>query len=91
MECQVLDCFVDLLDSEDDTIVLVALEGIESILKVGENVAIENNTTNPVALDIQKKNEMFKIEGLQKHKNEEIYKTSKRILENHFDIEVFCI
>nr|CAH7740342.1 unnamed protein product [Callosobruchus chinensis] len=71
----------DLLTVMDAKIVQVALNGLENILRLGEQDAkMHNNGTNPYAgLD--------KIEFLQSHENMEIYQKAFDIIEHFFGTE----
>jgi importin subunit alpha-1 len=77
-----------MLTAQDAKIVLVALEAIENILDVGERLATKNqNHENPYVSTIEEADGIDKIESLQSHENEEIYKKVIHILENYFSAE----
>jgi len=76
----------DLLVVSDVRIVNVALEALENILKVGEADAKESGT-NQYTQFIDQAEGLEKIENLQNHPNNEIYKKAVDILEAYFAAE----
>jgi len=76
----------DLLDCPDPRIILVALEGLENILKIGEQEAKEGEP-NEYGVEIDEVNGVDKIESLQNHQNNEIYEKAVKILEKYFNAE----
>jgi len=71
----------DLLVCPDARIILVALEGLENILKVGDPDA-----SNYISA-IEEVGGLDKLESLQSHKNHEIYEKAVSILERYFAAE----
>jgi importin subunit alpha-6/7 len=76
----------DLLAVNDTKIITIALEGLENILKVGEEDA-KTTGTNPMATYISEAEGLNKIEDLQQHSNNDIYEKCVKILETYFGIE----
>lgn len=78
----------DLLTVNDAKIVTIALEGLENILKVGEE-DIKNSglPSNPMATYIAEAEGLTKIEELQQHSNNDIYEKCIKILETYFGVE----
>ena len=79
----------DLLDCSDAKIIIVALEGLENILRVG---AFDKEMAGPSGVNayagiIEDSEGVDKIEALQEHNNEEIYNKSIQILEEYFELE----
>eukprot|EP00871_Galdieria_phlegrea_P000106 jgi/Galph1/1096/GphlegSOOS_G5760.1 len=72
----------NLLTVQDFRIIIVALEGIENILRVGEKLA--TGGLNQYALFVEEAEGVDKIEALQTHVNEEIYSKALKILETYF-------
>lgn len=62
----------DLLKSTDNKIIQVALDGLENILKVGENDKEQNNGVNQYALYVEEAGGMYAIHNLQHHENLEV-------------------
>jgi importin subunit alpha-1 len=78
----------DLLALADNKLIMVALEAVEGILRVGEKLKSSNTDgVNPYARFVEEAEGLDKIESLQKHSSEEIYKKAVEILENYFDAE----
>ncbi|XP_058212585.1 importin subunit alpha-2 [Rhododendron vialii] len=76
----------DLLVCPDPRIIIVCLEGLENILKVGE---VEKNVgsigdVNYYAQLIDEADGLEKIENLQSHDNNEIYEKAVKILETYW-------
>lgn len=87
VSCGCIKPLCDLLSCSDARIIIVALEGLENILKVGEE---EKNTTNGINLyvhQIEDAGGLDKIEHLQVHQNEDIYNKSVTLLETYFELE----
>lgn len=75
----------DLLSVMDAKIVVVALSGIENILKCGEEMCKEaGGGTNVYAIQVEECFGLDKIEYLQQHENEEIYRKAYEIIETYF-------
>ncbi|XP_018578136.1 importin subunit alpha-7 isoform X1 [Anoplophora glabripennis] len=77
----------DLLTVMDAKIVHVALNGLENILRLGEQDAKLQNGTNPYAVLIEECYGLDKIEFLQSHENMEIYQKAFDIIEHFFGTE----
>ncbi|XP_033741103.1 importin subunit alpha-7-like [Pecten maximus] len=77
----------DLLTVMDAKIVQVALNGLENILKLGEQDAKLHNGTNPYAVMIEECYGLDKIEFLQSHQNREIYQKAFDMIERYFGTE----
>ena len=77
----------DLLTVNDPKIVTIALEGLENILKVGEDEAKATNTQNQMAVYVSEAEGLGKIEDLQTHTSTDIYEKVIKILETYFGIE----
>jgi len=77
----------DLLIVADTKIVTIALEGLENILRVGEQDAKISNGHNPMATFVSEAQGLEKIEQLQQHENNDIYEKCIKILETYFGVE----
>lgn len=78
----------DLLTVSDPKIVTIALEGLENILKVGEDEARASGSgQNQMAVYISEAEGLNKIEDLQQHSNNEIYERCIKMLETYFGVE----
>ncbi|XP_020709526.1 importin subunit alpha-7 isoform X1 [Athalia rosae] len=77
----------DLLTVMDAKIVQVALNGLENILRLGEQETSTHNGLNPYAVMMEECYGLDKIEFLQSHQNMEIYKKAFDIIERYFGSE----
>lgn len=71
----------DLLTVQDSNIVQVALNGLENILKIGNNHKIK---PNPYAVLVEECYGLDKIEFLQSHEKMEIYEKAFHIIQTYF-------
>ena len=65
----------------------VALNGLENILRLGEQESKETGGANPYAVIIEEVFGLDKIEFLQSHENMEIYQKAFDIIERYFGTE----
>ncbi|EMP28421.1 Importin subunit alpha-7 [Chelonia mydas] len=78
----------DLLTVMDSKIVQVALNGLENILRLGEQEAKQSGTgINPYCSLIEEAYGLDKIEFLQSHENQEIYQKAFDLIEHYFGVE----
>ncbi|XP_015590088.1 importin subunit alpha-7 isoform X2 [Cephus cinctus] len=77
----------DLLTVMDVKIVQVALNGLENILRLGEQDTGMQNRVNPYAVLIEECYGLDKIEFLQSHQNMDIYQKAFDIIEHYFGSE----
>jgi len=77
---------VELLTAPDPKLILVALDGIENILTVGNTMSAKAMTaTNPFTSIVEEYEGIDKLEDLQSHENQEVYQKSIKILEQFFN------
>lgn len=76
----------DLFECQDAKMVMVALEGIENILKIGKKDA-EMSGLNKFAEIVEECGGLDDLEELQRHENEEIYKKCVKIIQEYFESE----
>jgi hypothetical protein len=74
----------EILLSGDNKIVMVALDGLENILKVGEYEKTQTEGINQFALFIEEAGGLDKIHNLQTHENQDIYRKAYAIIEKYF-------
>ncbi|KAL6053342.1 Inositol monophosphatase 2 [Balamuthia mandrillaris] len=84
VSCNAIKPLCDLLNASDPRIITVALEGIENILKVGEDDAKNAGTRNRFADMVEEAEGLDKIEQLQVHQNVDIYEKAVKILETYY-------
>ncbi|KAI4478401.1 hypothetical protein M0804_012055 [Polistes exclamans] len=77
----------DLLTVMDTKILQVALNGLENILRLGEQDSSMHNGINPYAVLIEECYGLDKIEFLQSHKNLDIYQKAFDIIDRYFGSE----
>ncbi|XP_030075484.1 importin subunit alpha-7 [Microcaecilia unicolor] len=78
----------DLLTVMDSKIVHVALNGLENILRLGEQEAKQTGSgVNPYCALIEEAYGLDKIEFLQSHENQEIYQKAFDLIEHYFGVE----
>ena len=77
----------DLLTCNDARLVTVALEGIENVLKAGEQEAQQAGSQNPYTTFVDEAEGLDKLEQLQNHNNEDVYKKAMHILETYFGLD----
>ncbi|TSN21182.1 Importin subunit alpha-6 [Bagarius yarrelli] len=78
----------DLLTVMDSKIVQVSLNGLENILRLGEQESKQNGTgINPYCALIEEAYGLDKIEFLQSHENQEIYQKAFDLIERFFGVE----
>jgi len=72
----------DLLNYQDHKIILVGLEALDNILKVGETA-----TFNPYASQIEECSGLDRLEILQNHNHKDVYEKATNLLETYFEAE----
>uniref|UniRef100_A0A286X7C6 Importin subunit alpha n=1 Tax=Cavia porcellus TaxID=10141 RepID=A0A286X7C6_CAVPO len=78
----------DLLTVMDSKIVQVALNGLENILRLGEQESKRSGSgVNPYCGLIEEAYGLDKIEFLQSHENQEIYQKAFDLIEHYFGVE----
>jgi len=82
----ILELFVALLDSTDVKTISISLEAIKNLLKCGDNHYVQEGE-NTFLVMLESLGGVAKIEGLQTHSNNDVYKKALEILETYFDLE----
>jgi len=77
----------ELLSVADVKIIIVALEALENILKVGDAESKQMGGHNLMANHIADSEGLKKIEDLQQHDNNDIYEKAVRVLETYFGVD----
>jgi hypothetical protein len=84
----VLPPLCNLFVEDDAKIVLVALEGVENILRVGKKDQEEHGASHNVyASIVEECRGLDHLESLQRHHNEEVYEKACKIITDYFDGE----
>lgn len=75
----------DILTSMDNKIILVALDGLDNILKVGDMEKVNTmDGVNPYSIMIEEFGGVEYIHALQHHDNIDIYKKSYQLIDKYF-------
>jgi HEAT repeat protein len=82
-----LPALCNLFSCTDPKVVMVALEAIDNILKVGKADANSSNNLNSFCEFVEECGGLDALENLQRHDNEEIYDKSIRMLRDYFESE----
>jgi hypothetical protein len=82
-----LPALCNLFSCTDPKVVMVALEAIDNILKVGKADAAKGNSINQFCEFVEECGGLDALENLQRHDNEEIYDKSIRMLRDYFESE----
>lgn len=85
VEQAAIPALAELLTCHDAKIVMVALEGLENILKVGKSDARDGH--NRYADLLEECDGLDHLEALQRHDNEDVYEKSLKIIQTYFDAE----
>ncbi len=83
----ILQAIGSVLDCKDVRSLVVALEGINFILKSGKNHMVGENGQNPMVVVAEQCGLVDKIEQLQMVQNQKVYEKAIEILENFFILE----
>jgi importin subunit alpha-2 len=84
VDCHCIPPLCDLLTVMDPKIIQVAMNGLENILKVGQQYAKSYGGVNPYVISIEECFGLDKIEFLQQHENMEIYLKAFDIIDKYF-------
>lgn len=77
----------NLLSSADPKMVMVAMEGVENILKAGKKEAVRASCVNQYCEFVEECGGLDQLENLQRHENEEIYDKAVKLLREFFESE----
>jgi hypothetical protein len=80
--------FIDLLTVSDTKILVLVLDTLDNLLRIGKSQQEQNGLSdNPIAVLVEQNEALSKIEELQENTNEEVYQKAAKLLETHFEIQ----
>ena len=85
-QCGVLDPFCNLLTADDAKIICIILDGLTNIFNAAKHIS--DLAVDEMRTVIEANGGLDKIEQLQNHKNDEVYKKAHEIIETFFPEDV---
>lgn len=83
----IVESVCTILKFKPTKLIALALEAMCNLLKLGKNLYMNQDGSNPVAIQLEKSGMYDYIENLQYHESEIVYEKAISMIESYFEIE----
>jgi hypothetical protein len=82
-----IEAFCDMLKCNDPKIIMISLEAIENILRMGQHDAGATGGENKYIVKVEECGGLDTLEHLQRHGNDDVYEKSVKLIQRYFGEE----